>query len=730
MIEIEIKSSLIKIIGVIFIVIILIIASFYFVFLNNDQDGMDEKTDGKDDNQKPSTEKEIEITTSTSELIKSDYVGSKGGTVSISDSNSPLYGFNIDVPKSATDCTVSFDISYSDIDEIKGIDEDINFASKMISIETDGNENWNEYKSFEKPCLVTMPYDSSLVTNEEAVRFYSYDSESGKLEATGFLSQDIDANTITFYAGTFSKFLGIEIAKTPDKFEKTDEIDTGFRPKTDGWFITNYGSQLSPGGMCLGMVTYAKWFFAYKKATGENLFPKYIEGKEDEWRDDDTAIELATRCQLGAYGIWSSLNDDELDYVNTTSKNIAYSIIHGMTVSGEPQLIGLRTRFANGTWAKGGHAIMTYRYSGGRFDVYDPNFPETEPGTDVRQIPFDNQNGFTRVYASGQNAASGRQYNTFYHASLKTFSPLKTYSELYDEAEKKFEDNSLFPDVELTDISTNPVGATPYDTDGDKVRDTGLTTCTVTGTIKGGIKTVYSTLIFVNGQKYWEPLYSDAFAKTITLLPGVNEIIILATNYNTRTRWAGYLRETIHCTAFKSSFTLTLTWEPDETSLNLHVLEPTIDGFVGRHMYPHGGQGADSGYPYMTADDLDGLGPEIYIASENMTLPNYHGGGKSLYGTYTFRVHYMYDNDDDFNNTQPVNWTVHLNYLAFNDSVKGIDYWEEKKWTGTLAEYDFYLFWTFDATSDDWSPKYEVKYSPPNPVDYGIPPPPQSNLPS
>jgi uncharacterized protein YfaP (DUF2135 family) len=720
--KIKPPSKTMKYIGVIAVTIIIIIASLYVGFMMGDQDSTEYNDIVKD----------TDITKTTSVPVTSGSVGYSGGSINVSNSSSPLFGLNIDVPQAAADDTVNFDISYSDITGITGLPETASFASKMITIETDGNDIWDKYKSFEKPCTVTLPYDPSLVTNEESIRFYSYDDESGRFEATGFISQDIDANTITFYAGTFSNFTAIELSiASHELLGENYKVDTGFRPQTDGWFIANWGSYLRPGGMCLGMTSYAKWYYVHKKSTYGNLYTKYIEGDEDEWRDDETAIQLATRCQMGTCGIWRSLTDNEKAWAKTKSKDVAYSIIHGMIVSKEPQLIGLKTKYTNGTWASGGHAILAYKYSGGRFDIYDPNYPGTQPGTAIRQIPFTSVIGFTEAYTSGQTAASGRQYNVFYHAGLKTFSPLKVYKQLFEGAEKQFKDDSIFPEVKLTDSSTTPTGHTPLDIDADDIRDTTETQCRITGTITGGWKAVSSTLIFVSGQKFKVPVdYYGTFSKVVPLYAGENEIIILATDENTRTNWSGFLRESINSTASKTSFTLTLTWGQDQCDVDLHVLEPTFNGLAPRHVFPHGGQGKESGYPYMTVDNQDGYGPEQYIATENMTLPNYEGGGKSLYGTYKFRVHYMWDRDDDFNTTQPITWQVHLNLLAFYDSENETEYWEEKTWTGNLSTYSYLLFYAFDASGDAWSPIYEIPYTKPNPADYGISPPPQNELPN
>jgi hypothetical protein len=134
-----------------------------------------------------------------------------------------------------------------------------------------------------------------------------------------------------------------------------------------------------------------------------------------------------------------------------------------------------------------------------------------------------------------------------------------------------------------------------------------------------------------------------------------------------------------------------------------------------------------NGSYYLEPDSA--YGPEHYITTENMTLPNYNGDGKSLYGTYKFRVHYMSDHDGDFNSTQPITWKVYLNYLAFEDSELGLEYWEEQTWTGTLSTSSYYNTQVFDNMHDSWGPIYEIKYARPNPMDYDIPPPPQNELP-
>ena len=724
--KIKIPSKTMIFIGVIAVVAILIIASFYVGINNGDQD-----SDG--DN---GITKDIDVTTTASIPVTSGSVGSSGGSISVSDSSSPLYGFNIDVPQAAADDTVNFDISYSDITEIAGLTESASIASKMINIETDGSTSWDKYKSFDKAIEVTLPYDSSLVTSNETVRYYTYDEENKILSSAGFISHDSTNNTISFYTRTFSSFIAIKLSLADHEyFGKDFTEDTGFRPKNDGFYISNYGSYLESGGICMGMVSFARYYYMNKKASdGTGLYEKYREGDRDEWRDDATAIQLATRAHIAEKNVWDQIRKKERDIRVPSSKDVAISWIHGMVVTGSPQLIGIYQQVANGDWV-GGHAIMTYRYSNGRFDIYDPNYPGTDPGTDVRQIPFTYNSGFTRSYSSGTSAGyGGYQYNVFFHWGYKAFHPLNAFKQLYNSAQNGFQDDSIFPTVTLTDY--NSYGTTPTDTDGDGIRDTAELTATISGTIKGGQQDVKSTLIYISNQKFKTPVDSNGkFSLQVPLFAGKNDLIILATDENTFSNWSGYLRDTIDTSASKSAFTLTLTWEPVYTDVDLHVREPDFleFGSYGRELYPSVNPSYwPSGYPYLTVDDQYGFGYEQYIATENMTLPNYPGDGKSLYGTYKFRVQYKYDTDQNPNNTQTVFWTVRLNYLVIvneSDAGAGI-YREEKTWIGTLTTADFHLHYTFGPEeSPSWSPIYEIAYTKPNPADYGIPPPPQNELP-
>lgn len=676
----------------------------------------------------PVANEEIVVTKGSLTQATSKALGASGGTVEVTDASNPLNGLKIEVPETAADETINFTVKYATVTSISGLPQNASVASTLISIETSGSDAWNKYKTFNLPTTVTLPYDPNLITPDCPVRFYSYDEQSKNLESAGFLWENPANHTVTFQTATFSSWLAI-LLNIPTEHLLEVLSETGFRPKNDGWYIPNLRSYLGGEGNCLGMSGYAAWYYAYKKvATGVDLYRKYIEGDPNQWRDDATAIQLASRAQIMVEEISrGSLSLQVNAPVGSKLKSpyVAVTWLHGLITTRHPQLVNFKRQLANGKYDLL-HVGLIYRYENGRFDVYDPNYSGTEPGTDDRQIPFNlTEGGFTRPYVSGEV-----EFNVFMAVGSKTFFSYVDFSGLYGSAEKKFKDDTLFPAVKLTDSSTDPVGTTPVDKDSDGTRETQETQATISGTIKGGMKDVTSSLIFISGRKYRIPVTDGAFSKTVDLYQGVNEVIVLATDEDTRSYWAGYLKDTINCTASKALLTFTLTWEQDESDVDLHVLEPTIDGEEGRHIY-FGNKGlyTSNDNPYLDIDNTKGYGPEHYIAAERMTLPNYNGPGKSIYGTYKVRVHYYSDHDDDQDETRHIIWHLNIKYLAFRNELTRKEFWVEGDWSGLLESADTASTSDFFNPDPSWGEIYTVDYPQPDPNDYNVPPPPQNNLP-
>ena len=97
---------------------------------------------------------------------------------------------------------------------------------------------------------------------------------------------------------------------------------------------------------------------------------------------------------------------------------------------------------------------------------------------------------------------------------------------------------------------------------------------------------ITSTLVYVSGRRETVEVANGQFSKKFDLYQGDNDIVVLATDEDTRSNWAGYLHDVIRCNATTVFLCIQLDWKRANCDLDLHVLEPTIiDGVEGRHIY-------------------------------------------------------------------------------------------------------------------------------------------------
>ncbi|MFA5313168.1 MAG: hypothetical protein WC375_07640, partial [Methanomassiliicoccales archaeon] len=160
------RPSKMLVIAVIAVVAILLVASMAFLFWPEESDG-----DGGENVAHEVVPKVIG--TGAYEDAATGTVGSSGGTIAVN--SGPMRGLSIVIPQGAVETSVAFDINSAVVSSAEGLPETGSIASRMIDIGTDGTPEWDEFKMFETSLTVTLPYDASLVTEEEGVRFYQYD---------------------------------------------------------------------------------------------------------------------------------------------------------------------------------------------------------------------------------------------------------------------------------------------------------------------------------------------------------------------------------------------------------------------------------------------------------------------------------------------------------------------------------------------------------------------------
>jgi uncharacterized protein YfaP (DUF2135 family) len=577
--------------------------------------------------------------------VKTQTITTAGGTVTVTDATSPLNGLSITFPANAVIANTTVNVGYADIDSGSSqLPSETNVVSKMLVLSSDATQEFN------KPITITLPYDKTKATYNEFVNPYEYVSVPGatigtykkadesRIEVASITNRDTAAGTMTFMVRHFSNYFILEWAKKVADVLSTSadfNVDTGFDPAVDGWVIPNYGSILNPGGNCIGMSSYAKWFFTWKDVLSDSsgLYSKYIQG--NQWYDDVCAIEIASRMQSGERAIWTESSAD-MNAVGMSSLEVAKSFVQAMSNTGQPQIMYLDQAYDDGTTG-GAHAILVRAYSNGVFKLYDPNFP----GDETRQVGY-TYGGNWSIYNSGTNAASNRfKYNEFGIVGSSVFHNFDDAQNIYNMANTTpcFSGGSLFPTITLTSPAA--------DTNGNiNVTSTSENGTTLIGTITGGQKQPTHTIIYVNGTKYdvnlpasgafsqKVPLYcaeTSTTDETINLNSTDNVVEFLVTASDAWQNYAGYARYIVSCTGPTPLAKVTLTWDTP-LDLDLHLVSPITHTGIGYGETNYQSQTVNT-LPYLDYDDTTGTGPEHMFFNSALT------GIEQ--GTYTVNVVYF-----------------------------------------------------------------------------------------
>lgn len=632
----------------------------------------------------------VDISMGDPVLVTTQNIGFAGGVISVNDGGA-LDGLTITFPQGSVTDTTEIKVSYAEINASGStLPSETKPVSVMLVLEAP------TVTQFDKPVEIKLPYDLASTEYNEFINAYEYvvadhtieigamtqDKQEKRLEVASMTARDTTTGTVSFMVRHFSYYFALEWAKKVADVMATSvdfNYDTGFRSAVDGWFIPNYGSILNPGGNCIGMSSYAKWFFTWKSILGPGgsakLFEKYRQGDRERWEDDECAFEAASRMQLGESAIWTA-SDAAMQKVGFSSLQVAQSFVQALRDTGQPQIVYLAQEYADGTWG-GAHAVLIYGYSNGSFNIYDPNAKGEE-----RTVTY-TYGGNWGIYNSGTTAASSRfKYNIFGIVGPSLFHGFSDAANIYVMAEKDpcFKDESLFPEIELT---------SPTDTNDDTKLDVTVLTggevgTTLTGTITGGSAQPTHTNIYVNGTRFSTAIAADGsfsqkvplFCETadnassvITLESSKDNVVeFVVTEANEWQKYAGYAKYIINCTGPIPLGKVTLTWDTP-LDIDLHLVTPAL-AFPGIY---YANKAPVGPYPYLDFDDTTGTGPEHMFFDADKMITS---------GTYEVLVKYF--SKASYETAPSVRYTIKVE-LGFM-LADGVPVYEEPQYYyGTLT---------------------------------------------
>jgi hypothetical protein len=168
--------------------------------------------------------------------------------LTLGDTKSPLYGFELRIPAESHQDDRDYTVSYAPITNTTF--KNVTPVSPLITVENGGGY---------ADKLITVKVPVRLEADDFAMGFY-YDARTGQLEGLPLLGQD--AQSVTLVTRHFSSFFvsALKVAVL-DAAILNGDIDSGFRPGIDDWQFTNYGSYIEPGGHCAGMSVSAMWYY-------------------------------------------------------------------------------------------------------------------------------------------------------------------------------------------------------------------------------------------------------------------------------------------------------------------------------------------------------------------------------------------------------------------------------------------------------------------------------------
>ncbi len=187
------------------------------------------------------------------------------------------------------------------------------------------------------------------------------------------------------------------------------------------------------------------------------------------------------------------------------------------------------------------------------------------------------------------------------------------------------------------------------------------------------------TTLSVNGNPQNIQVTDRSFQATVVLRSGENTITVSAETFDGR---CGIATRTIRSTTPQTTLSATLTWNIDQSDLDLYVTQPDSEtSWYSNLSTSIGGR--------LDVDNTRGFGPENYFLSSVE-------GDTILEGGYEIRVHY-YDDDLDFDDTptRAAQWRV---VVLTNE---GTDREKRQVFTGALSSADVSND-SPEATGADW----------------------------
>lgn len=525
-------------------------------------------------------------------------IGPLGATIQ-TPPNSQLAGVSVGIPPGALSANSDISISSNTgtLTTIAGTHSGKNIILNSSTVTT-----------FDQPVSITIPFLPS-----EGIPVPYYVDESGRPHVLQLVKIDAAANTATFHTFHASIFtwimdrLGLGAPPT---------YTTAFRPAEDGFQVVNTGSVYVRQGECLGMAAFSLWYFEDIKAAEGNFYPRFmtVVGNDSAGTPRRGQNVIATRAFISIAQRWNTyLPILTREQGLTDAQN--YAIIkNALRNTASPVILYLY--HVDGQPPDEAHSVLGYGYNENGLQIYDVNLPGT-----TQPIGF---NAGTSTF-SPYTIFDGVIYN-----GDGTFPVTEPYSNILAGAKTNFNSSA---DATI-DITSHSNGATVTNR-----------VASIAGTIGSGQVLVEKLKVHVGSTEFQTNVSANgAFGVEVTLQNGVNHLQFTTQGRNAQGNLIDLPNDmapvdfTLIANVVNSVIRVTLTWNTNDTDVDLYVVDPTGDFSAYYHRCTADGACLDH-------DDVNGYGPEQWLLTTANTV---------RYGQdYRVRVHYYSDHGNG-----PSNYTV------------------------------------------------------------------------
>ena len=546
-------------------------------------------------------------------VVVAQDIGPDGGTIN-GTAGSRLAGVSVVFPPGALPETTTVSLGYNDGTIVPNYGTHSNV---IISLDT------GTIHDFSQPVEITVPY-----TGGNVVPVPYYIDESGALHLMNIVeinSTNATATFQTFHASLFTWILDM-LGLTPEE----DAYSSTYRPGNDGFQVVNNGSNYNRGGECFGMTSFSLWYYEHHSATSGDFYPRFMY-TIGAFKGQDI---IATRAFTSIGQQWSTYIPIVTREAGLTDEQNYVIIRDAILNTRSPVIIYLWNTGAGAT-----HSILSYGYNRGTLYMYDPNAP-----------------GVTR--------------EAYYDTSAKTFSPYSGYAHINYNGDGSLNLTESYTNI-LSDavnqfVSNNAVIHITSHTNGQEVasRDTVLS-----GTVESGEILIEELTVFVGSKPFQTNLpESGEFDIEIPIELGTNHLTFI-----TKGHVVNQGLQTIPNDMQGVDFTLkgvfdtavvlvTLTWDKNDTDVDLYAIDPT-----GDYSCYYNKTTADGGE--LDIDIITGFGPEHWTLTTGDTV--------RYDQDYRIRLHYFSDHGNGATN-------YYVNILLY----EGTQYEVEYNYPGNLSYND------------------------------------------